>query len=142
MPVPMSVVTVAALAGINAANRLAPRTMIFSISNTVLYDTRTEYGPGPLGPHRAADAEAGREPELFHQRIWDDRERARRRFGVSARVRRLRASHAEADRVEAAGDRARGVSDQESAGAGAAGGGAEGDGMRVGLERRGSVPWP
>src|SRR5688572_27188871 len=54
--------------------------------------------PGPPGTSGTAHPQARREPALLRERDGHDRERPARRLRLPARLGRLRASHAQADR--------------------------------------------
>src|SRR3989441_7192492 len=63
--------------------------------------------PGPPRTRRTVVAEAGGEPSVLHRRDGDDRQRSARRLGLSPRLGRLRAPHAETHGVESGGQGAR-----------------------------------
>src|SRR2546428_1800010 len=65
--------------------------------------------PGPPRTRRTVVAEAGGEPSVLHRRDGDDRERSARRLGLSPRLGRLRAPHAETHGVESGGALVRAV---------------------------------
>src|SRR3954470_2041213 len=81
--------------------------------------TRTDPRSRSSRPHGAVDTEAGREPEIFRRRDGHDRQRAKGRVGLFARLGRLRALFAQTDGVEDVRHGAHGVARAQPAGAGA-----------------------
>ena len=94
--------------------------------------------PRPRAPlaRRAADAEAGREPPLLPGDPRHGGRRRERRLGLPARLRRLRAIVAEADRGRAGGGRARRLPHAQRRGPRAPGRGTRGGRSRGRLARR------
>ena len=99
-------------------------------------ETRADLRSRPSRPHGIADAEARREPEILRRRDGHDRQRPQGRVGLSARLGRLRALFAQADRLEDLGHGAHGAAGAQPAGAGAPRRRAEGIRLRDRLDRR------